>query len=77
MARIENGRIVGNIPDSGIFGEDLVRGMNPGSGRRAVMMKGTNVENINPSKNYSKSELISRKTGKPIRMKTMPDRTKG
>ena len=77
MARIENGRIVGEIPDSGMFGGDIVRGMNPGRGRRAVMIKGTNVETINPSKNYSKSELISRKTGKPIKTRTMPDRTKG
>lgn len=79
MVRIVNGRIVpGDIPDSGIFGKDLVRAMNASKGRRAVFVKGIDGnETINPFRKYSKSELISRKSGKVVRMKTMPDRTKG
>lgn len=75
MARIFNGRLV-DVPDSGIYGEDLVSALSPGPGRRAVMGSGIKVETINPRKHYASSELRGR-GGKPIMVKQMPDRTKG
>jgi hypothetical protein len=77
MARIRNGRLEGEIPDSGMFGQDLINELQPGSGRRAVIGQGVKVEAIDPRKRYSKDQLISRKTGKPVMLRTMPDRTKG
>jgi hypothetical protein len=75
MAEIRNGRLV-DVPDSGLYGEDLVNAINPGQGRRAVVGSGIKVETINPNKHYSKSELTGR-GGKPVMVKQMPDRTKG
>lgn len=77
MARIQNGRLVGDIPDSGLYGEDLINALGPEAGRRPVIGQGIKVETINPRRQYKKSELVSRKTGKPVMLKTMPDRTKG
>jgi hypothetical protein len=77
MATIKNGRLVGEIPDSGLSGLDLVNALQPGGGRRAVIGQGVKVETIDPRKRYSKADLISRKTGKPVMLRTMPDRTKG
>lgn len=73
--RIKNGRLV-DPPDSGLYGEDLIRAINPGPGRRAVMGSGIKVETIKPGKWYSKSELMGR-GGKPVMVRQMPDRTKG
>jgi hypothetical protein len=77
MATIKNGRLVGEIPNSGLYGQDLIDELRPGSGRRAVIGKGVKVETIDPRKRYTKSDLISIKTGKPVMLRTMPDRTKG
>ena len=78
MATIRNGRLVGEIPDSGIYGEELIKGLKPRGKRRAVLLKGANnVETIEKDKRYTKRDLISQKTGRSVQMKTMPDRTKG
>jgi hypothetical protein len=77
MATIKNGRLVGQIPDSGIYGADLIAGLQPKSGRRAVIGRGVKVEEIKPQKRYTKADLVSIKTGKPVMLRTMPDRTKG
>lgn len=73
---IINGRRV-SIPDSGVFGEDLIREANPGPGRRAVLMQQGRFESIQPNRKYSKRDLISAKTGKEVKISHMPDRTKG
>lgn len=75
MARLQNGRLI-DVPDSGISGQELISTLNPGQGRRVVTQSGITVESIKPGKLYSKSELTGR-DGKPVRVKTMPDRTKG
>ena len=78
MVRIINGRIVGNVPDYGVFGEELVRAVGLDKGRRAAFDHGADgFKTIKKSKIYSKSKLTSKKTGKPLEIKTMPDRTKG
>lgn len=78
MATIRNGRLVGEIPNSGIDGKELIQGLNPKGKRRAVLLKGANnVETIEKNKKYTKRDLISQKTGRSVQMKTMPDRTKG
>lgn len=77
MATIRNGRLVGEIPDS-VSGDELIRGLKPKGNRRAVLIKGANnVETIKKGKRYTKRDLISRRTGESVQMKTMPDRTKG
>lgn len=75
MARIVNGRLL-DVPESGLYGGDLVNALNPGPGRRAVIGSGIKIETINPRKRYSKPELTGR-GGKPVMVKQMPDRTKG
>lgn len=75
MARIVNGRLM-DVPDSGLYGGDLVDALNPGQGRRAVLGSGIKVETIDPRKHYSKEQLVGR-GGKPVMIKHMPDRTKG
>lgn len=73
---IINGRRV-SIPDSGVYGDDLIREANPGPGRRTVIMDQGRFQTVDPSKRYSKRDLINKKTGKPIKVSHMPDRTKG
>ena len=77
--KIQNGKLVGDIPDSGVFGQTLLDELNPGHGRRGVLLgkDGVDVEAIDPRKRYSKQDLISSRTGKPLKASTMPDRTKG
>lgn len=75
MAKIVNGRLV-DVPDGGLYGEELISALNPGPGRRAVLGRGIKVETINKGKRYSKTELTGR-GGKPVMVKQMPDRTKG
>jgi hypothetical protein len=74
---IINGRRVTNVPDSGVYGSDLIREMRPGSGRRVVVQKeGLNFSTIDPSRRYTKRELIDKK-GQPVKITTIPDRSKG
>jgi len=75
MARIVNGRLV-DVPDSGMYGDDLIDALNPGPGRRVVMGSGIKVETVKRGQKYGASELRGR-GGKPLMVKEMPDRTKG
>lgn len=73
---IINGRRI-NVPDSGMYGRDLIKEANPGQGRRTVKYgSGLYAETIDPKKKYTKSQLIDKK-GNPIKISTIPDRTKG
>lgn len=73
---IINGRRVTNIPNAGVYGEDLIKEMKPGPGRRPVLQRAGGFERIRPEKLYSKAELLDRK-GKPLKVSDIPDRTKG
>ena len=75
MARIVNGRLV-DVPDSGMYGDDLIDALKPGPGRRIVMGSGIKVETVKRGVKYSADQLNGR-GGKPIMVKEMPDRTKG
>ncbi|WP_417733859.1 hypothetical protein [Roseovarius sp.] len=75
MARIVNGRLV-DVPDGGMYGDDLIDSLNPGKGRRIVMGSGIKVETVKRGEKYSADRLRGR-GGKPIMVKEMPDRTKG
>jgi hypothetical protein len=72
---IINGKRV-NIPDSGVYGEDLKKAAGVKNGRRAVVQKGIEIETIQSGKKYSKRDLIDKK-GNPVKISTIPDRTKG
>ena len=75
-----NGRLV--INSEWVDGEDVIkafeaeRGRRTDSGRRVVGIQGIKAETIDRRKKYRKRELIGR-DGKPIKVKEMPDRTKG
>ncbi|MEL7638055.1 MAG: hypothetical protein AAGU21_00280 [Solidesulfovibrio sp.] len=72
---IINGR---RVPVSGgVRGSDLAREAGGGPGRRVVKLaKGLGVENIDPSRYYAEHELRG-KDGGPVKITSMPDRTKG
>lgn len=72
---IINGR---RIPVSGrTRGADLIREAGDAQGRRVVKVgKGLQVECIDPSRQYSGDELRG-KDGRPAKIVSMPDRTKG
>jgi len=75
MARI-NGRVV-TVPDSGLYGDDLLSVLRPQPGRRGVIQRGgTSFETIDSQRRYSKRELLDRK-GQPVKVTDIPDRTKG
>lgn len=74
---IINGRRVTNVPSGGVYGSDIIREMGEGGGRRVVIQKeGLSFETIQKDRRYSKADLIDRK-GNPVRVKSIPDRTKG
>lgn len=75
MAIIINGRRI-NVPDSGVYGEDIIREANPGRDRRPVFQDGLDFKSVQPGKLYRKQELIDKK-GNPVKISTIPDRTKG
>jgi hypothetical protein len=75
MAIINGRRIY--VPESGMSGRDIIKEANPGSNRRTVVHRGLNFETIEPNRLYSKEALISKKTGQPLKISTIPDRTKG
>jgi len=73
---IINGRRV-EIPDSGVYGEELQRIAGDQLGRRTVIKeKGTSFKTIESNKVYKKSDLFD-KHGNPVKITTIPDRTKG
>jgi len=59
-----------------VSGNDLIAQTRPHNGRRAVMYKDMETHTIDSSKTYSKSDLLD-KRGNPVKISTMPDRTKG
>lgn len=73
---IINGRRVTNVPNSGVYGIDLINEMGVSQGRRPVFMKPGGFEQIQPNKKYSKRDVLDRK-GRPIKVSDIPDRTKG
>jgi hypothetical protein len=75
MARIQNGRLV-DVPDSGLYGDDLIDAIKPEPGRRVVIGSGIKVETVKRGQKYS-AEVLRGRGGKPIMVKEMPDRTKG
>ncbi len=72
---IINGRRI-QVPPSGITGQNLIQQANPGSNRRLVMQQGPIFKQIQPSHTYKPEELYDR-NGNPVKITTIPDRTKG
>lgn len=71
---IINGR---RIPcDGGMRGSDIVRAAGVSSGRRVVSVGMGKAEAIDPDRVYTSNDLKDRH-GNPVKIKTMPDRTKG
>ncbi len=73
---IINGRYVQNVPNSGVYGRDMIGEMGIGPGRRPVIQKPEGFETIEPNRRYSKKDLIDRK-GNPVKWSDIPDRSKG
>lgn len=69
---IINGRRV-NIPSPTIEGQALIEMVNPGNGRRAVILSGMDAKTIEPNKKYS---VVDNK-GREVKASSIPDRTKG
>lgn len=72
---IINGRRI-HVPPAGIAGQDLIQQVNPGPGRRPVIRQGLAFRPIQSSHNYKPAELFD-KHGNPVKITTIPDRTKG
>ncbi len=64
-----------NLPTP-VEGERLIREVNPSSGRRAVKQRGVEAETIDRNESYREEDLRDRK-GRPVKITTIPDRTKG
>lgn len=74
---IINGRRVVNVPGGGVTGTQLIDELGPARGRRAVIHRGgLQFETIQPHRHYSPRELVDKK-GQPVKVDTIPDRTKG
>lgn len=74
---IKNGRRVSiPSPHEKIEGREILGQVNPSPGRRTVMLKDMEAETIDPYRTYSATELID-KRGNPVRIMTIPERTKG
>ena len=73
---IVNGRRI-NVPDSGIYGNEVINQADPRPGRRVIVNTGgTQFETVNSAKHYSKQELLDR-WGNPVKVTTIPERVKG
>jgi hypothetical protein len=73
---IINGKRV-EIPDSGVYGEDLQRESGNKPGRRTIIKEqGTSFKAIDPNKKYYPNDLKD-KRGNPVKIVNIPDRTKG
>ncbi len=72
---IINGRRI-QVPAAGIAGKNLIQQVKPGPGRRSVIQKGEAFKPIQPGHTYKRAELYDR-YGNPVRITTIPDRTKG
>ncbi|GAC1697793.1 MAG: hypothetical protein PVS3B3_23460 [Ktedonobacteraceae bacterium] len=72
---IVNGRRI-QVPPQGITGHNLIQHVNPGTGRRPVIQQGGTFQTIRPSSTYKPTDLYD-KHGNPVKITTIPDRTKG
>src|SRR2546429_4138351 len=72
---IINGRRI-QVPPGGITGQDIIQQMNPGLGRRPVIQQGVAFRPIQTDYTYKPEELFD-KRGRPVKITTIPDRTKG
>ena len=72
---IINGRRI-QVPPAGITGQNLIQQVNPGPGRRPVIQQGAAFRPIQSNYTYKPSELFD-KHGNPVKITTIPDRTKG
>ena len=72
---IINGRRI-HVPSGGITGQNLIQQVNPGPGRRPVMQQGMAFRPVQPNYTYKPTELFDRH-GNPVKITTIPDRTKG
>lgn len=73
---IINGRLVTNVPDAGVYGQDIINELNLRPGRRPVLQKKSGFETVTPDRRYRKQDLIDRK-GNPLKVSDIPDRSKG
>lgn len=64
------------IPEDGMSGTELLKGVRVGRGRKAILSSGSKVEQVQHGRHYSKRELIN-KRGRAVKISTMPDRAKG
>lgn len=77
MAIINGRRIEPNsIPNSGVYGRELVEQAQAGAGRRPILECGGKVQQIDAKRLYQKHELID-KHGRGAKVTSMPDRSKG
>src|SRR5712691_6617051 len=72
---ITNGRRI-QVPPAGITGQNLIQQVNPGPGRRPVIQQGLAFRPIQSGYTYKPAELFD-KHGNPVKITTIPDRTKG
>jgi len=72
---IVNGRRI-QVPPGGITGQNLIQQMNPGPGRRPVIQQGMAFRPVQPNYTYKPAELFD-SHGRPVKITTIPDRTKG
>lgn len=72
---IINGRRI-QVPPAGITGQDLIQQLNPGPLRRPVMQQGMAFRPIQAGYTYKPAELYDQH-GNPVKITTIPDRTKG
>lgn len=71
---IINGRRV--ACSAGISGQEIINQTGNSYGRRVVKVSGGYVQKIDPRRHYAPHELKD-KNGRPVKIKTMPERTKG
>ena len=72
---IINGRRI-QVPPTGITGQNLIQQLNPGPGRRPVIRQGLAFRPVQPGYTYKPEDLFDRH-GNPVKITTIPDRTKG
>lgn len=70
---IINGR---RVEKEYMSGAEIIREARPELGRRVVIRKGFDAFTVDGSKTYSPTDLKDKK-GNPVRIETIPDRTKG
>src|SRR5947209_3169065 len=75
LMAIINGRRI-QVPPAGITGQNLIQQINPGPGRRPVIQQGMAFRPIQSGYTYKPAELFDSR-GRPVKITTIPDRTKG